>query len=65
MILLNIFSTILKWYMANINYLTITLFMMVESTFIPLPSELLLPPAAWLAAQGEMNLFLIIVFSTV
>jgi membrane protein DedA with SNARE-associated domain len=64
MILLNIFSTILKWYMANINYLTITLFMMVESTFIPLPSELLLPPAAWLAAQGEMNLFLIIVFST-
>jgi membrane protein DedA with SNARE-associated domain len=64
MILLNIFSTIIKWYMANINYLTITLFMMVESTFIPLPSELLLPPAAWLAAQGEMNLFLIIVFST-
>ena len=64
MILLNIFSTIIKWYMTNINYLTITLFMMVESTFIPLPSELLLPPAAWLAAQGEMNLFLIIVFST-
>jgi membrane protein DedA with SNARE-associated domain len=51
--------------MANINYLTITLFMMVESTFIPLPSELLLPPAAWLAAQGEMNLFLIIVFRTI
>jgi membrane protein DedA with SNARE-associated domain len=38
--------------------------MMVESTFVPLPSELVLPPAAWLAAQGEMNFFLIIIFAT-
>lgn len=64
MILLNIFGTVLDWYMANINYFTITILMMVESTFVPLPSELVLPPAAWLAAQGEMNFFLIIMFAT-
>jgi membrane protein DedA with SNARE-associated domain len=65
MITLNMFSTILDWYMANMNYWTITILMAIESTFVPLPSELVLPPAAWLASQGELNLFLIILFATV
>lgn len=65
MILLNIFSAVLDRYLANINYLTITILMMVESTFVPLPSELVLPPAAWLAAQGKMNFFLIVIFATI
>jgi membrane protein DedA with SNARE-associated domain len=65
MITLNIFSTILDWYMSNMNYWTITILMAIESTFVPLPSELVLPPAAWLASQGELNLFLIILFATV
>jgi membrane protein DedA with SNARE-associated domain len=64
MILLNVFSTILDWYMSNMNYFTITVLMAIESTFIPLPSELVLPPAAYLASQGEMNLFLIIFFAS-
>jgi membrane protein DedA with SNARE-associated domain len=64
MIELNIFSTLIDWYMSNMNYFTIYLLMTIESTFIPLPSELVLPPAAWLAAQGDLNIFLIVLFST-
>jgi membrane protein DedA with SNARE-associated domain len=36
------------------------LLMTIESTFLPLPSELIIPPAAWKAASGDMNLFLVI-----
>lgn len=38
--------------------------MTLESTFIPVPSELVVPPAAWKAAQGEMNIMLVILSST-
>lgn len=55
-----------NWYMDNINYFTITLLMSVESSFIPFPSEVVLPPAAWKAAQeGELSIFLIFVFGTI
>jgi membrane protein DedA with SNARE-associated domain len=64
MIELNVFSTVIDWYMSNMNYFTIYLLMTIESTFIPLPSELVLPPAAWLASQGELNMFLIVLFAT-
>lgn len=59
-----IFSGIIDWYMGNINYLTITLLMAVESSFIPFPSEVVVPPAAWKAAQGDLNIYLIVLFST-
>jgi membrane protein DedA with SNARE-associated domain len=59
-----LFSTIIEWYLAHINYGTITLLMAIESSFIPLPSELVIPPAAWKAAQGELNIYLVVVFST-
>ena len=53
-----------EWYMANINYGTITLLMAIESSFIPFPSEIIVPPAAWKAAQGELNIGLVFFFST-
>ncbi len=59
-----IFSTVADWYMAHINYGTITLLMAIESSFIPFPSEIIVPPAAWKAAQGELNVYLVFVFST-
>ncbi len=60
-----LFKTTLEWYMGNINYFTITLLMAIESTFIPLPSELVIPPAAYLAVKGDLNLGLVILFSTI
>lgn len=65
MILASVFSSLIDWYLSNMNYMTVMILMAIESTFIPLPSELVLPPAAWLAAQGEMNLFLIILFASI
>ena len=47
------------------NYWTVTLFMAIESSFIPFPSEAVVPPAAWKAAvTGEMNVFLVVLFAT-
>ena len=49
----------------NLNYGTVTLFMAVESSFIPFPSEAVVPPAAWKAAvSDEMNVLLVILFAT-
>jgi len=39
--------------------------MTVESSFVPFPSELIIPPAAILASQGEMNIFLVIIFGVI
>lgn len=36
--------------------------MAVESSFVPLPAELVIPPAAYLAFQGKMNIYLVVVF---
>jgi len=59
------FDVIIDWYMRNLNYGTITLLMAIESSFIPLPSELVIPPAASLALQGKLKLSLVILFSTI
>ena len=59
-----IFTDITTWYMDHMNYYTITLLMAIESSFVPFPSEIVVPPAAYKAAQGELNLFLVIFFST-
>ncbi|HLN55633.1 MAG TPA: DedA family protein [Bacteroidales bacterium] len=62
---MEIFQTLFDWYMANLNYFTVALLMAIESTFLPLPSEIVIPFAAWKAAQGELNIFLVILFGTV
>jgi len=60
-----IFTNITAWYMDHINYFTITLLMTIESSFIPFPSEIVVPPAAYKAAQGELNIYLVVLFSTI
>lgn len=53
------------WFVNNASYLFVFIFMMVESSFIPFPSEVVVPPAAYLAVQkGDMNLFLVVLVAT-
>ena len=49
----------------NLNYGTVTFLMMLESTVIPVPSELVVSPAAYHAAGGNLNVFLVILFATI
>lgn len=58
------FQTLFDWYMANLNYFTIALLMAIESTFVPLPSEVVIPFAAYKAAQGSLNFWLVIFSGT-
>ena len=61
-----LFRMLLEWVLDNLNYWVVTLFMAIESSFIPFPSEVVVPPAAWKAMTDEsMNVFLVIVFATV
>lgn len=61
-----IYDQIIDWYNDNLNYGTIALLMAVESSFIPFPSELVVPPAAYKAMQQEsgLSIVLIVLFAT-
>ena len=59
------FHSLFDWYMANLNYFTIALLMAIESTFMPLPSEVVIPFASYKAAQGDLNVFVVVVFGTI
>ena len=54
----------IQWCLDNLNYWTITFLMMIESSFIPFPSEIVIIPAAYKAAYGELNMYLVVIFGT-
>ncbi len=62
---MEIFQNLFDWYIANLSYLTVALLMMIESTFLPLPSEIVIPFAAYKAAQGDLNVLIVILFGTI
>lgn len=62
-------SQFFQWFVENANYWFVFVFMVIESSFIPFPSEVIVPPAAYLAcanagAGAEMNVFLVIIIAT-
>lgn len=61
---MEIIHTVIDWYMSNLNYFSIILLMTVESSFIPFPSEVVIPFAAFKAAEGEMNVFIVVLLGT-
>ncbi len=58
------------WFIQNASYLFVFVFMVVESSFIPFPSEVVVPPAAYLAVQHgthagqDMNVYVVVLVAT-
>ncbi len=61
--LIEFFNFLLK-ITENLGHLGVMLLMAIESSFIPMPSEIIVPPAAYLASLGKMNIYLIVILGT-
>lgn len=55
------------WFKDNMSYWTIILLMAIESSIVPLPSEVVVPPAAYFSLQAgsDLNFWLVIVTATI
>ncbi len=69
---LSIIQHVERWYGHNMTYGTITLLMTVESSLIPFPSEIVIPPAAYVASSDDpeknpngLNIYLVVLFGTI
>jgi membrane protein DedA with SNARE-associated domain len=47
---------------SKMGYWGVFFLMTIESSFIPFPSEIIIPPAAYLAQKGEFNIYLVVLF---
>ena len=54
---MSLIDDIITWYSVHMNYASITGLMAVESSFIPFPSEAVIPPAAFVAGQPDSVLY--------
>lgn len=58
-------ASIFQWVVDNASYLLVFLLMTVESSFIPFPSEVVVPPAAYLACTNDdMNVWMVVIVAT-
>ncbi len=55
----------MNWLLNNLTYPNIMLLMLLESTVVPVPSELVVAPAAYHAAGGGLNVFLVVLVATI
>mgnify|MGYP007031645986 CR=1 FL=1 len=51
----SLFSKVETWYADNMNYGTITVLMAAESSIFPVPSELVVPPAVYIASRDDVT----------
>lgn len=60
---MNILSALINWLVetiGNMGYTGIISLMFLESSFFPFPSEVVMPPAGYLAWKGDMSLLLVL-----
>ncbi len=60
-------QTVINWLVniiSVIGYPGVFLAVLIESFFAPIPSELILPFSGFVASQGEMNIFVVIIVAT-
>ena len=62
-------ANVLHWYDEHMNYYAVGGLMTLESSFIPFPSEVVIPPAVYVAldekSQSGMNWWLVVLFGTI
>lgn len=64
---LSLIQHVEEWYQNNMNYFSITALMAAESSILPVPSEMVIPPAVYVAMSpgSDLSIFWIIIFGTI